>query len=351
MKRLGLILTFVLAAHSASAFELCTTLVQSTCGGGSGGGITFGQASGGTATRVLFTGATGLLADDADLTFSTDTLTATKIGSTTFTGTNLSTGRHTFGTAADAANAIDFGVTAGRITFEGAAADTAEHEFAATVNAGFDTVSTIPALATSQTFALLEGTQTFTGAKTFSAAASFGSTVVLTGAALTVGPGTPDGNSWISAAFTNGAQNGITAIGPNSSKVTMVGRTSSSEATLIVNLGTNTVDALSVQDNGSAVFSIGDGGNMKLDRTITGAGTTGNQTINKLSGTVNFAAAATSLTVTNSLVTTSSIVYAVLRTNDSTCRLATVVPGSGSFVINMTAGCNAETSVGFLVTN
>jgi hypothetical protein len=43
-----------------------------------GGGISFGGISGGTATRVLFTGGAGTLTDDADLTFSTDTLTATK---------------------------------------------------------------------------------------------------------------------------------------------------------------------------------------------------------------------------------------------------------------------------------
>jgi hypothetical protein len=41
--------------------------------------------SGLTATRVPFAGAGGLLSDDADLIFATDTLTPTKIGQTTFT--------------------------------------------------------------------------------------------------------------------------------------------------------------------------------------------------------------------------------------------------------------------------
>lgn len=90
---------------------------------------------------------------------------------------------------------------------------------------------------------------------------------------------------------------------------------------------------------------------VQFQATNTTAGTTGNQTINKISGTVNFAAAASTLTVTNSLVTTSSIVFAVVRTNDTTATIKNVVPGSGSFVITLTAGATAETSVGFFVIN
>lgn len=88
-------------------------------------------------------------------------------------------------------------------------------------------------------------------------------------------------------------------------------------------------------------------------RTITAAGTTGNVTINKLSGTVNIAAGAgtAGVTVTNSTVTANSIVYAIARTNDATCSVKSVVPASGSFVLRTTANCTAETSFGFLVTN
>ncbi len=88
-----------------------------------------------------------------------------------------------------------------------------------------------------------------------------------------------------------------------------------------------------------------------LDQTITAGATTGNQTINKSAGTVNFAAAATALTVTSDKVTTSSLVFAEKRTNDTTCNIQSVVPGSGSFVINMTAGCASETSVGWWILN
>lgn len=53
-------------------------------------GITVGSAvTGGTATRVLFVDGSGNLAGDADLTFSIDILTVTKIATTTFTGAPL----------------------------------------------------------------------------------------------------------------------------------------------------------------------------------------------------------------------------------------------------------------------
>lgn len=88
-----------------------------------------------------------------------------------------------------------------------------------------------------------------------------------------------------------------------------------------------------------------------LENTVTAGGTTGNQTINKMSGTVNFAGGGSTLTVTNSLCTTSSIVFATIRTNDATATIKNVVPGSGSFVITLTAAATAETSVGFFVVN
>lgn len=87
------------------------------------------------------------------------------------------------------------------------------------------------------------------------------------------------------------------------------------------------------------------------DATITAGGTTGAQTINKSLGTVNFAAAATSLVVTNSLVTTSSVVLPVIRTNDATFKSAQVVCAAGSFTIFANAAATAETSVGFIVHN
>ena len=72
---------------------------------------------------------------------------------------------------------------------------------------------------------------------------------------------------------------------------------------------------------GSTILDVTFNQKIKLDRTITAGGTTGAQTINKLAGTVNFAAAATTLVVTKSLVDNSSIVYAVIRTADATAAI------------------------------
>jgi len=88
-----------------------------------------------------------------------------------------------------------------------------------------------------------------------------------------------------------------------------------------------------------------------LPNTVTGTGTTGNQTIDKMSGTVNFAAAATALTVTNDRVTADSLVFATVRTNDATAYILNVEVSTGQFVINLGAAATAETSVGFLVVN
>lgn len=88
-----------------------------------------------------------------------------------------------------------------------------------------------------------------------------------------------------------------------------------------------------------------------LSRTITAAGTTGAQTINKPAGTVNIAAAGTAVTVTNSLVDANSIVHCVLRTNDTTAWIKNVVPTAGSFTINLGAAATGEVSIGFLITN
>lgn len=91
--------------------------------------------------------------------------------------------------------------------------------------------------------------------------------------------------------------------------------------------------------------------NLYLGKTVTAAGTTGAQTINKATGTVNFAAAAASLVVTNSLVLTTSIIQLTVGTNDSTMKSALAVAAAGSFTIFPNANPTAETRVNFTVTN
>lgn len=86
-----------------------------------------------------------------------------------------------------------------------------------------------------------------------------------------------------------------------------------------------------------------------LDCTLTGSGTTGNQTINKSCGSVRVAATGTTVTVTDSFVSTNSIITATVATNDATATLKNVVPAAGSFVITLTAAATAETEIRFLV--
>ncbi len=88
-----------------------------------------------------------------------------------------------------------------------------------------------------------------------------------------------------------------------------------------------------------------------VPQTITAGATTGAQTIDKVSGTVNFAATDVTLVVTNDCVTADSIVFAVVRTNDTSATIKNVIPASGSFTIRLSAAATAETSVGFLVLN
>lgn len=102
---------------------------------------------------------------------------------------------------------------------------------------------------------------------------------------------------------------------------------------------------------GSTLRFNGAGSVLMTDRTLTAAGTTGAQTINKMSGSVNVAAGASTLVVTNSVATATSLIWATAMANDTTCALKDIERASGSFTIRMTANCTAETTVGFLVSN
>ena len=92
-------------------------------------------------------------------------------------------------------------------------------------------------------------------------------------------------------------------------------------------------------------------GDMRFNKTVTATGTTGAQTISKNAGTVNFAAAATSLVVTNTLVTTSSIIVCTVGTNDTTMKSVSAVAATGSFTLYPNTAPTAETRVNFIVIN
>lgn len=117
----------------------------------------------------------------------------------------------------------------------------------------------------------------------------------------------------------------------------------------------NIIDATKVFEfkstGGTGVFDIDNILNFLLQRTVTAAGTTGNQTINKPVGTVNFAAAASDITVTNSMALSTSIILCTVQSADATaisCRITT--KANGSFHILIPAA-TAETSVAFWVLN
>ena len=102
---------------------------------------------------------------------------------------------------------------------------------------------------------------------------------------------------------------------------------------------------------GTSLASIDKGGNPSFPKTITAGGTTGARTIDKATGSVNFAAAATSLVVTNSLCTTSSVIHCTIATNDATAANVKAVAAAGSFTIYLSTAPTAETRVNFLLTN
>lgn len=111
--------------------------------------------------------------------------------------------------------------------------------------------------------------------------------------------------------------------------------------------------ALDLSRTGDAIllkdFTIG--GILNVPKTITPAGTTGAQIINKIAGSVNFGIGATSLIVTNSTVTANSIIQCTVGSNDATLFSVNAVAGAGTFTMNGNAAATAETRVDFLVIN
>ena len=129
------------------------------------------------------------------------------------------------------------------------------------------------------------------------------------------------------------------------------GNSASSKVT-IIGEGTSTFPTLDARDSaGVSVLKVLDSGDISVRKTITAGGTTGAQTINKPAGSINFAAAAASVVVTNSLVTTNSVIICTVGTNDATMKSAAVVGATGSFTIYPNAVPTAETRVNFFITN
>lgn len=84
-------------------------------------------------------------------------------------------------------------------------------------------------------------------------------------------------------------------------------------------------------------------GVLGFDKTL--AGSPGNVTINKPSGSVIIGAGTSSVVVTNSLVDANTHIVATVQTNDSTLKTVTVVPAAGSFTITGNANATANTTI------
>lgn len=88
-----------------------------------------------------------------------------------------------------------------------------------------------------------------------------------------------------------------------------------------------------------------------FSKTITPTGTTGDQTINTSSGSVNFAALAATLTVTNSLVDANSVIVATVNDADAFMQSVTITRSAGSFTLNADNAPASETRVDFIIVN
>lgn len=117
---------------------------------------------------------------------------------------------------------------------------------------------------------------------------------------------------------------------------------------MIQNSGTYTDTGDRLQVQGNIYMNVGV---FKTNPTYTTAGTTGNQTINKASGSIRIAAAGTTVTLTNNLITTSSRVWAICTTNDTTAYVKNTVVAAGSVVINLGAAATAEVEISWFVLN
>lgn len=102
---------------------------------------------------------------------------------------------------------------------------------------------------------------------------------------------------------------------------------------------------------GAATRSTGAFTQLALDRTDI-SGTPGNGTVNNQLGRAAFAAAASTVVVTDSRVTTASEIFVQLRTADATLTIARVTAqAAGNFTVTGNAAATAITAFSFLVVN
>ncbi len=116
-------------------------------------------------------------------------------------------------------------------------------------------------------------------------------------------------------------------------------------------IGTTDANPVIIGTADTARLTLGSTGGLTMDRTDSTA-SPGDAVINKMAGVSSIAAGQASVTITNSLVTTSSSVFAMLQASDGTLtQILRCVPGSGSFTITGNASATGNTRVAWFVTN
>lgn len=200
------------------------------------------------------------------------------------------------------------------------------------------------------------GTATITGAVTFAGGLAVTGDTTITGDFITSGTNKGVKTSATSGLLnlqtgTGGAYLQLAGVANGSLGAFFLGGGSNASSHLNFTLGNASALMKFQATGGTNLITLSNAGSIALDRTNTAGGTTGAQTINKMAGSVNMAAGQSALTVTNSLVSATSNVIAVAQTNDATGYVKNVVPGSGSFVINLVANATAETRLAFWVFN
>jgi hypothetical protein len=138
----------------------------------------------------------------------------------------------------------------------------------------------------------------------------------------------------VNVGATDAVTNGIAMVFKTSS-------TWSAAGTKLVSIQNNASEKLAFDDNGATVYP-------QLCDT-SGTNNT-SSTCNQAAGRVLMTSANSAYTLTNSIVSSTSIVAAVLQSNDTTAlAIKSVVPGSGSFVINTNGNCTANCIIAWWV--
>jgi hypothetical protein len=124
-------------------------------------------------------------------------------------------------------------------------------------------------------------------------------------------------------------------------------------------VGTAVDTANTFSTAGSKLFAVRNAGTEKLSINHAGvigaqstADTTGGAcTVSKPSGRCRIGIAGTTLTVTNTLVSATTKIFATIATDDATAILKNCVPASGSFVCKTTAATTGATDIDWMIVN